>query len=107
MLRTCRSTRAGSPRSIAQLALNFMPDPGRAAQEMRRVTRSGGVVAAAVWDFRGGLVFQRLFWDTAAALDPQAAGARATACSRTRWRSPAAWPGCGGRSGSGRSTVAR
>jgi SAM-dependent methyltransferase len=59
--------------AIAQLALNFMPDPRRAAEEMRRVTRSGGVVAAAVWDFRGGLVFQRLFWDTAAALDPQAA----------------------------------
>ena len=59
--------------SIAQLALNFMPDPRRAAQEMRRVTRAGGVVAAAVWDFRGGLVFQRLFWDTAAAIDPQAA----------------------------------
>ena len=43
---------------------------------MRRVTRSGGVVAAAVWDFRGGLVFQRLFWDTAAAIDPQAAATR-------------------------------
>ena len=53
-----------------------MPDPRRAAQEMRRVTRAGGVVAAAVWDFRGGLVFQRLFWDTAAAIDPQAAAMR-------------------------------
>ncbi len=62
--------------SIAQLALNFMPDPARAVLEMRRVTRAGGVVAAAVWDFRGGLVFQRLFWDTAAAIDPQAAQAR-------------------------------
>jgi SAM-dependent methyltransferase len=62
--------------AIAQLALNFMPDPGLAVQEMRRVTRAGGVVAAAVWDFRGGLVFQRLFWDTAAAIDPQAAAAR-------------------------------
>jgi SAM-dependent methyltransferase len=62
--------------AIAQLALNFMPDPGRAAQEMRRVTRSGGVVAAAVWDFRGGLVFQRLFWDTAAAIEPQATATR-------------------------------
>jgi SAM-dependent methyltransferase len=62
--------------SIAQLALNFMPDPRRAVREMRRVTRGGGVVAAAVWDFRGGLVFQRLFWDTAAAIDPQAAATR-------------------------------
>jgi SAM-dependent methyltransferase len=62
--------------ALAQLALNFMPDPGRAAIEMRRVTRTGGVIAAAVWDFRGGLVFQRLFWDTAAALSPDAAAAR-------------------------------
>ncbi len=35
---------------------------------MRRVTHAGGVVAAAVWDFRGGLLYQRLLWDTAAAL---------------------------------------
>ncbi len=62
--------------ALAQLVLNFMLDPRRAAIEMRRVTRAGGVVAAAVWDFRGGLLFQRLFWDTAAALDPQAGAAR-------------------------------
>jgi hypothetical protein len=30
------------------------------------------VIAAAVWDFPGGLVYQRIFWDTAAALDPDA-----------------------------------
>ncbi len=29
----------------------------------------------AVWDFRGGLVYQRLFWDTAAGLDPRAGDA--------------------------------
>ena len=62
--------------ALAQLALNFMPDPQRATLEMRRVTRAGGVVAAAVWDFRGGLVFQRLFWDTAAALEPDAGRVR-------------------------------
>jgi ubiquinone/menaquinone biosynthesis C-methylase UbiE len=62
--------------AIAQLALNFKPDPARAVREMRRVTRSGGVLAAAVWDFRGGLVCQRLFWHTAAGLDPQAGLAR-------------------------------
>ena len=54
-----------------------MPDPGRALAGMRRVTRAGGVVAAAVWDFPGGLVYQRIFWDTAAALDPGADRARA------------------------------
>ena len=62
--------------ALAQLSLNFVPDPAQAVREMRRVVRPGGVVAAAVWDFRGGLVFQRLFWDTAAGLDPGAGPAR-------------------------------
>ena len=62
--------------AIAQLSLNFVPDAARAVREMRRVVHPGGVVAAAVWDFRGGLVFQRLFWDTAAGLDPAAGAAR-------------------------------
>lgn len=64
-------------RCFSQLALNFMSDPARALAGMRRVTRSGGVVAAAIWDFPGGLVYQRIFWDTAAALDPAADRARA------------------------------
>jgi hypothetical protein len=34
------------------------------------------VIAACVWDFRGGLVFQRMLWDTAAGIDPGAATAR-------------------------------
>jgi SAM-dependent methyltransferase len=62
--------------ALAQLALNFVPDAAQAVREMRRVVRPGGGVAAAVWDFRGGLVFQRLFWDTAAGLDPGAGAAR-------------------------------
>jgi len=64
-------------RGFSLLALNFMPAPGRALAELKRVTRPGGTVAAAVWDFCGGLVYQRIFWDTAAALDPDAARARA------------------------------
>jgi SAM-dependent methyltransferase len=62
--------------ALAQLSLNFVPDAAAAVREMRRVVRPGGIVAAAVWDFRGGLVFQRLFWDTAAGLDPAAGAAR-------------------------------
>src|SRR5579871_5630226 len=54
-------------RVYSQLALNFVADPGRALREVWRVVKPGGVVAAAVWDFAGGLVYQRLFWDTAAA----------------------------------------
>jgi SAM-dependent methyltransferase len=64
-------------RCYSLLALNFMSDPGEALAAMRRATRRGGVVAAAVWDFPGGLVYQRIFWDTAAALDPEADHARA------------------------------
>ena len=62
--------------SLAQLVLTFVPDYPQAVAEMVRVTRPGGVVAAAVWDFCGGLVYQRLFWDTAAALDRSAGRAR-------------------------------
>jgi hypothetical protein len=40
------------------------------------VTAPGGRVVAAVWDFRGGLVFQRMFWDTAAGIDAAAGAAR-------------------------------
>lgn len=62
--------------ALAQLSLNFVAEPVLAAREMRRVVRPGGAVAAAVWDFRGGLVYQRLFWDTAAGVDPDAGAAR-------------------------------
>lgn len=62
--------------AAAQLVLNFVPNAKAAVSEMRRVTRPGGTIAAAVWDFRGGLVYQRLFWDTAAGLDPQAGATR-------------------------------
>jgi ubiquinone/menaquinone biosynthesis C-methylase UbiE len=69
---------AGSfDRCYSLLALNFMSDPGEALRRMAAATKPGGVIAAAVWDFPGGLVYQRIFWDTAAALDPDADKARA------------------------------
>ena len=68
---------ASFDRCYSLLALNFMSDPGQALAGMRRATRQGGIVAAAVWDFPGGLIYQRIFWDTAAALDPAADHARA------------------------------
>jgi SAM-dependent methyltransferase len=74
--------------ALAQLSLNFVPDAAQAVREMRRVVQPGGIVAAAVWDFRGGLVFQRLFWDTAAGLEPGAGAARDRLFS-----SPLALPG--------------
>lgn len=60
-------------RSFAQLVVNFMTDPQRGVAEMRRVTRPGGTVAAAVWDYAGEMTLLRAFWDAAVALDPLAA----------------------------------
>ena len=63
--------------TMSLLVLNFIPAAERAAREMRRVTKSGGVVAAAVWDFKGGLTFLRVLADTAAVLDHSAEEFRA------------------------------
>jgi len=55
-------------RAFAMLVLHFVPDAKKAVDEMRRVVRSGGVVAATVWDGLGGMPALRLFWDAAATL---------------------------------------
>jgi SAM-dependent methyltransferase len=60
----------------AQLVLNFVPDAAAALNEIKRVTMPGGRLVAAVWDFRGGLVYQRMFWDTAAGIDGNAGAVR-------------------------------
>jgi SAM-dependent methyltransferase len=57
-------------RTLSLLAINFVPDPQKAATEMIRVTRSGGIVAAAVWDYGDGMEMLRLFWDAVVALHP-------------------------------------
>jgi SAM-dependent methyltransferase len=59
--------------TLAQLVLNFMSDPRAGVGEMRRVTRPGGVVAAAVWDYAGEMTILRRFWDAAVSVDPDAA----------------------------------
>lgn len=63
-------------RVLSLLVLHFVPQSEQALAEMRRVARPGATVGAAVWDARGGFVANRIFWDTAAALDPQGAGER-------------------------------
>jgi SAM-dependent methyltransferase len=50
-------------RTLSLLAINFVPDPQKAATEMTRVTRRGGIVAAALWDYGDGMEMLRVFWD--------------------------------------------
>jgi hypothetical protein len=49
-----------------------VPAPAVALDQMIRVTRPGGVVAAAVWDYGAGMGMLRMFWDEAVALNPEA-----------------------------------
>ena len=58
---------------VSALVLNFVPDQRAGLVEMARVTRSGGTIAAYVWDYAGKMELMRLFWDAAVALDPDAA----------------------------------
>ena len=56
--------------ALAQLVVNFMTDANAGVREMMRVTRPGGVVAAAVWDYGDGMNLIRKFWDAARAVSP-------------------------------------
>ena len=58
--------------AVSGLVLNFVPKPLLAVQEMARVMRPGGVVAAYVWDYAGKMELMRYFWDAAVDLDPDA-----------------------------------
>jgi SAM-dependent methyltransferase len=60
-------------KTLSLLVMNFIPDRERALKEMVRVTKSGGVVSAAVWDYSEGMEMLRVFWDEAIALDPASA----------------------------------
>ncbi len=85
-------------RVLSLLVLHFVPQPEKAIAEMCRVAKPGGVVGAAVWDARGGFVANRLFFDTAATLDPKANARRARNYTRPMTRPgelPAAWRAAG------------
>lgn len=58
--------------AVSGLVLNFVPDSSRAASEMARALRAGGVAAAYVWDYAGRMELMRHFWDAAVDLDPAA-----------------------------------
>lgn len=62
--------------ALAQLVVNFMPDPVAGLREMTRVTRPGGTVAACLWDFAGAAAPLSVFWQAVLDLD-QASGPEA------------------------------
>jgi len=55
---------------LSQLVVNFMTDALAGVVEMGRVTRPGGRIVAAVWDYSAGMTMLRRFWDAAAAVSP-------------------------------------
>jgi SAM-dependent methyltransferase len=55
--------------ALSLLVINFIPDPEKAVAEMKRVTRQGGTVAVAVWDYGAGMEMLRVFWDAAISLN--------------------------------------
>jgi SAM-dependent methyltransferase len=58
--------------SLSLLVFNFIADPLKALLEVRRVTKANGRIAAAVWDYGGGMRMLRVFWDAAVSIDPNA-----------------------------------
>jgi SAM-dependent methyltransferase len=60
---------AAFDKTVSALVLNFVPKPPQALREMIRVTKPGGIVTAAVWDYGEGMQMLRVFWDEAKALD--------------------------------------
>ena len=68
--RQLRFLTGGFDATLSLLVLNFIPDPAKALDEMIRVTRPDGAVAAAVWDYGEGMEMLRVFWDEAIALSP-------------------------------------
>ena len=57
-------------RAMDLLVVGFVPDPGKAAREKRRVTKSGGVVATATWDLSSANELNGCLWTAAMAIDP-------------------------------------
>jgi ubiquinone/menaquinone biosynthesis C-methylase UbiE len=72
--------------ALSLLVLHFVPDADGALSEMVRVVKTGGIVAAAVWDNFGGMPSRRMFWDTIAAIHPPAEQRRSSVMIRPMTR---------------------
>jgi SAM-dependent methyltransferase len=59
--------------SLSLLVFNFIPEPGKALEEARRLTAAGGRIAAATWDYGDRMQMLRIFWQAAAHIDGAAA----------------------------------
>ena len=57
---------------VSAYVLNFIPNLQEAFDEMKRVVKPGGVIAAYVWDYKDKTEFMRYFWDAASDLDDEA-----------------------------------
>lgn len=57
--------------TLSLLVMMFVPQPERAANEMKRVTRPGGTISACTWH-RDELELTSIFWEEACKLDPGA-----------------------------------
>lgn len=58
---------------VSGLVLNFIADKARALQEMRRIVKPGGTIAAFVWDYAGDMQLIRYYWSAVAELFPDSA----------------------------------
>ena len=58
---------------VSGLVLNFVPDKAGALDEMRRIVKPGGTIAAYVWDYAGDMQLMRSFWSGVAELFPDGA----------------------------------
>ncbi len=69
---------------VSGLVLNFVPSYQQTLETMKQLVKTGGTVAAYVWDYAGKMEMMRHFWDAAIALDASAAemdsGKRFTIC---------------------------
>jgi len=63
---------AAFDRCLALFAVDYIPDAPKAAIEMRRVTKTAGIVATTMWDRSRANELDSCFWDAAAAIDPNA-----------------------------------